>query len=359
MATKAAGNMFCQARYEAAKHNERLSSREGAAEEIGVAEPIIASAMKHSSTAEIHGVFKPVSIDVKNYRNYAKEHFDFEDISFCTINGQNGAGKSSLFMDAIVDCLFEDTREGDNKSWIRATEDARSGAIEFVFDIGDTRFRVVRTRTKSGKPTLNLSQLSENGEWMNLSKERIIDTQAEIVKILGMDAMTFKSCALIMQDQYGLFLQAKKDERMAVLSNLLGLGIYGVMESDARKRLADAKKELAAKKEAVRIKEEFVVSKGNPEAELADIEAKISEEQKSLEMLNVKKASAMNEYALYESYVSQKKKLQDEYAGLHSQKQDITLNSREQEQLQNRQISIRMFCLQKNILKLVHGKMNM
>ena len=35
-ATKAASNMFCQARYEAAKSNERLSSREGAAEEIGI-----------------------------------------------------------------------------------------------------------------------------------------------------------------------------------------------------------------------------------------------------------------------------------------------------------------------------------
>ena len=35
-ATKAAANMFCQARYEAAKSNERLSSREGAAEEIGI-----------------------------------------------------------------------------------------------------------------------------------------------------------------------------------------------------------------------------------------------------------------------------------------------------------------------------------
>ena len=34
-ATKAADNMFCQARYEAAKFNERLSSREGAAEELG------------------------------------------------------------------------------------------------------------------------------------------------------------------------------------------------------------------------------------------------------------------------------------------------------------------------------------
>ncbi|WP_283682743.1 XRE family transcriptional regulator [Parablautia sp. Marseille-Q6255] len=36
IATKAADNMFCQARYAAAKFNERLSSREGAAEELGV-----------------------------------------------------------------------------------------------------------------------------------------------------------------------------------------------------------------------------------------------------------------------------------------------------------------------------------
>ncbi len=83
------------------------------------------------------------------------------------------------------DCLFEETREGDNKSWIRGTEDARSGSIEFVFDIGESRFRVVRTRTKSGKPTLNLSQLNEDGtDWLNLSKERINDTQSEILRVL-------------------------------------------------------------------------------------------------------------------------------------------------------------------------------
>ena len=35
-ATKAAENMFCRARYEAAKFNERLNSREGAAEELGI-----------------------------------------------------------------------------------------------------------------------------------------------------------------------------------------------------------------------------------------------------------------------------------------------------------------------------------
>lgn len=134
--------------------------------------------MKILHTADWHiGQFKGPVVDGVNLRS--------QD------NGVNGAGKSSLFMDAIVDCLFEETREGDNKAWIRGTEDARSGSIEFVFDIGDKRFRVVRTRTKSGKPTLNLSQYEEN-EWRNISKERIADTQAEIEKLLGMDSMTFR-----------------------------------------------------------------------------------------------------------------------------------------------------------------------
>jgi len=261
---------------------------------VELAEPIIAEAMKQSMTAEIHGVFKPVSISVKNYRNYKDEHFDFSDISFCTINGVNGAGKSSLFMDAIVDCLFEETREGDCKAWIRGTEDARSGSIEFLFDIGDKRFRVVRTRTKSGKPTLNLSQMQEGTDWLNLSKERIVDTQAEIEKLLGMDSMTFRSCALIMQDQYGLFLQAKKDERIAILGNLLGLGIYGVMEQTARKKLAEEKKALASKKEAVRIKTDFIKEQGNPENELETVEGNISKTQEELDKLDESRRELAN-----------------------------------------------------------------
>lgn len=243
---------------------------------VELAEPIIANAMKSEKTSENHGVLRPVSISVKNYRNYREESFDFADVSFCSINGVNGAGKSSLFMDAIVDCLYEETREGDNKAWIRGTEDARSGSIEFVFDIGEKRFRVVRTRTKSGRATLNISQ-KDGEEWLNLSAERIRDTQDEIEKILGMDSMTFRSCALIMQDQYGLFLQAKKDERMTILGNLLGLSVYGLMEQEAKKLLADTRRSLMAKKEAVKVKTEFIEEKGDPDSELDELEKEAGE----------------------------------------------------------------------------------
>lgn len=241
-----------------------------------LAEPIIATAMKSEATSENHGVLRPVSISVKNYRNYKEESFDFSDVSFCSINGVNGAGKSSLFMDAIADCLYEETREGDNKAWIRGTEDARSGSIEFVFDIGDKRFRVVRTRTKSGRATLNISQ-KDGEEWLNLSAERIRDTQDEIEKILGMDSMTFRSCALIMQDQYGLFLQAKKEDRMTILGNLLGLSVYGLMEQEAKKLLSDTRRSLMAKKEAVKVKTEFIEEKGDPDSELGELEKEAGE----------------------------------------------------------------------------------
>lgn len=292
---------------------------------VELAEPIIAEAMKQSTTAEIHGVFKPVSISVRNYRNYKEENFDFSDISFCTINGVNGAGKSSLFMDAIVDCLFEETREGDCKAWIRGTEDARGGSIEFIFDIGEKRFRVVRTRTKSGKPTLNLSQYQkESADWMNLSKERIIDTQAEIEKLLGMDSMTFRSCALIMQDQYGLFLQAKKDERIAILGNLLGLGIYGVMELDSKKKLSEQRKELASKKEAVRIKTDFIKSKGDPESELQKAEEDIQQLNKDIEDLSDTQGQLLNKHAQIEKAEQECRKASEELDDCHKRRRSIS-----------------------------------
>lgn len=290
---------------------------------VELAEPIIAEAMKQSTTAEIHGVFRPISIAVRNYRNYKEERFDFADISFCTINGVNGAGKSSLFMDAIVDCLFEETREGDSKAWIRGTEDARSGSIEFVFDIGDKRFRVVRTRTKSGKPTLNLSQYEEN-EWRNLSKERIVDTQAEIEKLLGMDSMTFRSCALIMQDQYGLFLQAKKDERMAILGKLLGLGIYGVMELDSKKKLSEQRKELASKKEAVRIKTDFIKSKGDPESELQKTEEDIQQLNRGIGALSDTQGQLLDKHAQIAKAEQERRKASEELNDCHKRRERIS-----------------------------------
>lgn len=238
------------------------------------ARPVISEAEAGMPAASNTGTFEPVEIHVKNYRNYAEETFNFESISFCTINGQNGAGKSSLFMDAIIDCLYEEPREGDKTGWIRNDDTVRSGYIQFTFRIGGKTYRVTRTRARSGKGTLNIAWLAD-GDWKDCSKERYNDTQQEIVDILGMDSLTFKSCALIMQDQYGLFLQAKPEERIEVLGTLLGLGVYQAMERIAQ----DKAKENGAKnrelKQEIEIHNGTISQLGNPDEALAACQAEL------------------------------------------------------------------------------------
>lgn len=224
-----------------------LEEKETAPERIGelveLARPIIAEATEKATNERQTGLFVPVEIEVKNYRNYRDEKFDFDNIRFCTINGGNGVGKSSLFMDAMCDALFEETREGELTGWICNDPEARSGSIKFTFKLGDKLFRVTRTRQKSGKATLNISEFVE-GEWRDRSKEKFRDTQAEIINIIGMDSLTLKACALIMQDQYGLFLQADKEARMNILGSILGLGIYADMEEIAADNATDTNRNI-------------------------------------------------------------------------------------------------------------------
>ena len=249
-----------------------------AARVIERAQPIIAEATEAHMTERRTGTFVPLEIEVHNYRNYREEKFSYEGIRFCTINGENGAGKSSLFMDAMCDALFEETREGDITGWISNDPEARSGSIKFTFAIGEATFRVTRTRMKSGKATLNIAELVD-GEWADRSKEKFKDTQAEILNIIGMDSLTLKATGLIMQDQYGLFLTADKEARMTILGSILGLGAYADMEDIAADKLTETNREIRstqeraadlsaalldeeALEESIRAQESFIEKKG-------------------------------------------------------------------------------------------------
>lgn len=215
---------------------------------VDLAEPIITEVMANQVQHSLTGMFVPVKIAVHNYRNYADESFDYSNIQCCTINGENGVGKSSLFMDAVVDALFEIPREGDLAGWIRNDPKAKSGRIEFTFCVGDNMFKVVRSRRKSGSPSLTLyAKAKTDADWKDISKARVKETQAEIEAILGMNAETFKACAFIMQDQYGLFLAADKEKRMDILGNLLGLGVYDEMEAAVSEKMKELRRDHKAK----------------------------------------------------------------------------------------------------------------
>lgn len=267
-----------------------LAEKEFTPERIGelveLARPLIAEATEKATQERHTGLFVPVEIEVKNYRNYREEKFSFDGIRFCTINGSNGVGKSSLFMDAMLDALYEEPREGELTGWICNDPEARSGAIKFTFKLGDRLYRVTRTRQKSGKATLNIAEYVE-GEWVDRSKEKFKDTQQEIINIIGMDSLTLKACALIMQDQYGLFLQADKEARMNILGSILGLGIYGDMEELAANRATDTNRTIRSLADKA-----DTLTAGLPDSEelVAEIEAAEAQRKGLLEQAESKTA---------------------------------------------------------------------
>ena len=249
---------------------------------IELARPIISEATEKATQERHTGLFVPVEIEVKNYRNYREETFSFEGIRFCTINGSNGVGKSSLFMDAMCDALFEETREGELTGWICNDPEARSGSIKFTFKLGERLYRVTRTRQKSGKATLNIAECVD-GEWVDRSKEKFKDTQAEIINIIGMDSLTLKACALIMQDQYGLFLQADKEARMNILGSILGLSVYGDMEELAAEKATETNRTIRTLQDRA----ENILA-GLPDRE--ELAAKITAEEESRKLYEAQAA---------------------------------------------------------------------
>lgn len=245
-------------------------------EALGIINKIQAAAPAGGQT----GLFLPLEIEVRNYRSYAEEKLSFQDIFFAMVNGRNGSGKSSLFMDAIVDCLYEQPREGDLTGWIRNGE--KSGSISFTFKLGGDAYRVTRTRQRSGKATLALTRLDKyidspaETHWNDISCQKLVDTQEKIIQLLGMDADTFHSCVLIMQDQYGRFMEAKPEDRMSVLANLLGLGVYEQLEEETKNRLTEVNREIKNLKADMEALEVEVALEEGLHAEKMQVESSLS-----------------------------------------------------------------------------------
>lgn len=235
-----------------------------------LAAPILNKADDGRNANQHSGAFLPVSIAVHNYRSYTDATFDFTPVRMAMVNGSNGVGKSSLFMDALADCLFEQSRQEDIGGWVR--DGTKSGSITFTFQVGGNTYRVIRTRMRSGKGTLSL-QVSNGDAWDNAGDTTMKLTQQKIIRLMGMDCATFCSIALIRQDAYGIFLDAGSDQRMAVLSALLGLDLYDRAEDMAKAGAKDYRAKIAESNTRIEILGGGIAEKPTLESQAASLKS--------------------------------------------------------------------------------------
>lgn len=189
----------------------------------------------------------PVYLKMTNFLSYENEEFDFSKISCATVTGENGAGKSSFCTDAITFALYGIGSKGGIKeldNYVRKGAD--SGTVEFTFDLGEDRYKIVRTRsvTKS-KTSLSFFTIGAGETEIPLGDGKINSTQALIESTLHMNYRTFASTAMIAQGKSSMFTEGMTDnERKEALIEIMDIDSWGIIGAETAEKIRNTKAEI-------------------------------------------------------------------------------------------------------------------
>lgn len=196
----------------------------------------------------------PVRLRLKNFLSYgeAAPELEFEGLHVACLSGGNGQGKSAL-LDAITWALWGEARKSADS---RKPDDdllrigTREMEVELTFDLGEQRYRVRRSYTKtasgkSSKPGLEVqARVPGTDDWRPLTAPSIRETQAVLDEHLGVDYETFVNSTFLLQGRSDEFTRKKPTERKQILSRILNLGRYDRLHERASRRYSTAREEV-------------------------------------------------------------------------------------------------------------------
>ncbi|MBT3344581.1 MAG: SMC family ATPase [Gemmatimonadetes bacterium] len=247
----------------------------------------------------------PVSLTLRNFLSYGDEAqtLDFTGFRVACLSGDNGHGKSAL-LDALTYALWGQARKGrhdrkPDEGLLRLG--ATHMAVEFTFDLGVSRYRVLRSyrrRPKSSTSELELQIFDADSEQFRPLTEAGSPsvTQRRIDQLLSMDYDTFTNSAFLLQGQADAFTRKSPRERKELLGRILGVERYDRLQEHARQRLSDldrrqlqlsqrieeADQQLATREATVAELEQVTRRLGEISQELAAAEAELAQQSERL-----------------------------------------------------------------------------
>jgi exonuclease SbcC len=178
---------------------------------------------------------RPIRLELRGFTAFREQTvIEFEGRRLFAVTGPTGAGKSSL-LDAMTWALYGQVPRVGKSTRQLVSHGVSSMQVRFDFATRDEIYRVVR---KAPAVTgTRLEQQQADGSWRHLA-DRSRDVTREVTRLLGMDFTTFTRTVLLPQGEFDAFLKGEQSERRAILTKLLGLGVY----DDARKIASDRAK---------------------------------------------------------------------------------------------------------------------
>lgn len=184
----------------------------------------------------------PISLKLTNFTSYGNDlpPLDLSQVRLAAITGANGAGKSSL-LDALTWAVWGWSRSGDDADKLIKLGQTQM-AVEYEFDLDDTRYKIIRQRKKGKTGTSSLELFAckigtTNG--VNLTEGRIKDSQEKIINILHLNYETFTASSYLRQGNADEFTRQTPNRRKEILAQILGLENYDELAEKAKEKVKD------------------------------------------------------------------------------------------------------------------------
>lgn len=267
-------------------------------------------------------------IVARNFKGIREVELDIRNIDCAVVVGHNGAGKSSLIVDARLWAVFGESFElRDLDKHVRNGTDGAE--VIYEWEASGKHYRVTRKRsvkTAKGSTLLKFEEKEDGGDWENRSGESVGETQARILKAFPIDMATLCNSSIIGQGEVEAFCKAGATDRAKILSKILNQERYKDLEKMARKEGSNKRTEMGLIEE--RIKEDVAEAEKAVEAErllqeaeeaVKDHDAQIREREKLLSENEKKLARVEQVTKDYGEWKEESAKISEEVESLNSE----------------------------------------
>lgn len=215
----------------------------------------------------------PIQLSIKNFLSYreAAPSLVLEDVHIACLCGPNGNGKSAL-LDAITWVLWGRARGQRTDQLLHHGQNEM--AVDLVFDISKSRYRVSRRYSKARntpQSSLELYLQSTDKNYTPITGDSITATQSIITRLINMDYDTFVNSAFLVQGRADAFTMSSPTQRKEVLTKVLGLGLYDRLEDRAKMYAKDLQVQLTTSDSLSLRLEEQVENQSAKESALSEI----------------------------------------------------------------------------------------
>ncbi len=221
----------------------------------------------------------PLRLSVRNFLCYRDDvpPLDLQGIHVACLCGANGHGKSAL-LDAMTWCLWGQARTGSRNHNSLIAYGETECRVELDFQAKGQLYRAIRRRRSAGqgRTELDLFVLDDADQPRPITGNTLNETAVRIRNLLGMDYDTFVNSAFLLQGRSDEFTRKTPSERKDVLSSILGLDLYEVLQAAARNKRSEWQDNVTRTEGALTQTRTALDGLADPTEELAVIERRLT-----------------------------------------------------------------------------------